>query len=236
MKRFAVFDIDGTLIRWQLYHAAVDKLAKNGALGPDTHQKIHEARMKWKRREDADGFKEYESTLIKFYAEALPKLSTAQFDTVAEEIVSEYQDQAYSYTRDLLKQLKSRGYTLLAISGSQQELVAKIAQHYGFDDFIASQYERSGKGFTGKVFVASSNKKSALMKLVEKHKLDFTGSYGIGDSASDSSMLELVENPVAFNPDSELFQSAKANGWKIVVERKNMVYEMEQQNGRYILV
>jgi phosphoserine phosphatase len=32
-KRFAVFDLDGTLVRWQLYHALVDRLAKKGYLG-----------------------------------------------------------------------------------------------------------------------------------------------------------------------------------------------------------
>src|SRR3546814_11785501 len=29
MKKFAVFDIDGTLIRWQLYHAVVETVAKD---------------------------------------------------------------------------------------------------------------------------------------------------------------------------------------------------------------
>ena len=48
-------------------------------------------------------------------------------------------------------------------------------------------------------------------------------------------MLEIVDNPIAFNPDKEFFQVVKDHGWKIVVERKNMVYELAPSDGRYIL-
>ena len=236
MKRFAVFDIDGTLIRWQLYHAVVDKLAKVGALGNDTHQLIHEARMRWKRRELNYGFKEYEQTLITLYEKAIAKISPTQFDQFVDEIIAEYQDQAYIYTRDLIARLKEQDYLLLAISGSQKELVEKIAKHYGFDDFIASDYERVNGSFSGKVYVASFDKKAALQKLVSTHGLNFEESYAVGDSKSDAAMLEMVAHPIAFNPERELLDIAKSRGWKIVLERKNAIYELENQNGTYTLV
>ena len=33
-RPFAVFDIDGTLIRWQLYHAVADDMAKQNIINP----------------------------------------------------------------------------------------------------------------------------------------------------------------------------------------------------------
>ena len=33
-RPFAVFDIDGTLIRWQLYHSIADTLARLGHIEP----------------------------------------------------------------------------------------------------------------------------------------------------------------------------------------------------------
>jgi phosphoserine phosphatase len=81
------------------------------------------------------------------------------------------------------------------------------------------------------------NKDLALKELVAKHNATFDGSYAVGDSFSDSKMMEIVNNPIAFNPDKELLSVAKKKGWKIVVERKNVIYELEEGNGgTYILV
>ncbi|MBP9738356.1 HAD family phosphatase [Candidatus Saccharibacteria bacterium] len=234
-KQFAVFDIDGTLIRWQLFHAVVDKLAKSGALGDTAHTDIHEARMKWKRREGPDGFYDYESTLIKLYDKAIARLDPAEFDQMTDSVITEYKDQVYTYTRDLVLDLKKKGYVLLAVSGSQKELVAKIATHYGFDDYSATEYRRHAGKFSGEVKVTSHDKETALRDLVKKNNLTFAGSYAVGDSKSDAVMLAMVEHPIAFNPDKNLFDEAKNHGWKIVIERKNMVYELEEANGTYVL-
>lgn len=235
-KRFAVFDIDGTLIRWQLYHAIVDKLAKEGALGDNARQKLHEARMVWKRREGLDAFKAYEKTLIDVYESALDKLSTGLFDSMVETVIAEYKEQTYTYTRDMVKSLKAKGYFLLAISGSHQELIEKLAKHYGFDDWEGTRYERQGQSFSGQKTVVSKDKKTGLQKLASKHGLSYDGSIAIGDSLSDVPMLELVEEPIAFNPDRALFEIARSHGWKVVLERKNMIYKLESKNGSYILV
>ncbi len=131
------------------------------------------------------------------------------------------------------KKLKSEGYFLLAISGSHHELVEKIANFYGFDDFLGTEYERTDKAYTGKKFTPSTDKESALLGLVKKHGLSLVDSIAIGDSLSDAPMLALAENPIAFNPDKNLFDHAKSKGWKIVIERKNVVYELEYNNGTY---
>lgn len=235
MKKFAVFDIDGTLIRWQLYHAVVDRLAATGALGKDAQQQLHDARMVWKRREHPDAFKTYEKALIRVYESSLPHIKPALFDQLVHDVIDEYKDQVYTYTRDLIKELKRQGCVLLAISGSHQELVNEVASYYGFDDCIGTDYHRDESGFSGKKFIASSDKKKVLYSLVDKHNLSFEGSIAVGDSGSDVAMLELVEEPIAFNPDQVLLQAAQKNGWQIVIERKNVVYALEQHDGRYVL-
>lgn len=234
-KSFAVFDIDGTLIRWQLYHVIVDKLASQGHLGRGAEQQLRNARMTWKRREHVDAFKAYEMTAVRLYEAALQQLKPKFFDSFIDEIIEVYKDQTYTYTRDLLKKLKSQGYQLFIISGSHKELIEHIGKHYGFDDWIGSDYKREKGRYTGHKYIASLDKATALKTLAEKHKLDFSNSLAIGDSASDIAMLELVENPIAFNPETKLFATAKQNGWPIVIERKNIVYKLEQKNGKYVL-
>jgi HAD superfamily hydrolase (TIGR01490 family) len=233
-RPFAVFDIDGTLIRWQLYHSVADTLARLGHMDPELHRRIKDARMVWKRR--AGGFADYERELIGVYDQTITRLTREQLETAAQAVFDEYKDQAYTYTRDLIAELKAKGYLLFAISGSQREIVSKIAGYYLFDDFTASIYEYIGGHFTGKKQVVAWDKKKALEKLVEKHGAVYEGSLAIGDSRSDISLLECAETPIAFNPDKSLFEQAKRSGWKVVIERKDMVYELEAKGGRYELV
>lgn len=235
MKRFAVFDIDGTLIRWQLYHAVVDKLAQKQLLGEKAYERLHDARMVWKRREHPEAFRAYETELIKIYESALPTLTAAQFDGAVEEVATEYKTQVYTYTRDLAKTLKEQGYTLIAISGSHKELVQHVAMQFGFDIWVGTEYERDEGRFTGKRVIGSHSKQATLKQIVQDNSLTMDGSYAVGDSKTDAPMLEIADNPVAFNPDRELLKLARDHNWPIVVERKNVVYKLEPHHGSYIL-
>jgi len=235
MKKFAVFDIDGTLIRWQLYHAIADSMVKLGFVKPEAYDSVKLARMDWKRRSPGASFRTYELELIKVYDRVLAGLTTDQFEAAAQVVFDEYKDQVYTYTRELIKDLKSRDYLLFAISGSQIEIVELIARYYEFDDFAGSIYERAGQKFTGHLTIGAHNKDQTLKLMVEKHDAGFAGSIAVGDSLSDAVMLEMVEQPIAFNPDKDLFERAKKQGWKVVLERKNMIYELEGKDGKYQL-
>ncbi len=234
-RPFAVFDIDGTLIRWQLYHAIADALAKKGHIDAKTHQKIKDARMVWKKRTHSEAFSSYQSELVTVYEKLLLDLSVKQFDEAVQAVFDEYKDQIYIYTRELVKRLKKDGYLLFAISGSQIEIVSKIAKYYGFDDCIGTIYSHDNDRFTGAMTIHLGGKHVVLEELIAKHHTSLSGSIAVGDSSGDITMLEMVETPIAFNPEKKLFDYAKGKGWKIVVERKNTVYELENIDGRYLL-
>ncbi|HEX5448030.1 MAG TPA: HAD family phosphatase [Candidatus Saccharimonadales bacterium] len=233
-RKFAVFDIDGTLIRWQLFHAVTDALAQRGHIKPRSYQVMRDARQAWKRR-SGGGFKDYETQVVGIYEAVLKTLTVEQFESAADAVFEEYKDQIYTYTRDLIAKLKKQGYLLFAISGSQTEVVAKIADYYKFDDYVGTVYGRAGQGFSGSKKIGSFNKDKTLKRLVAKHNVSFEDSIGIGDSRGDIAMLELVDQPIAFNPERALFKHAQNKGWKVIVERKNMVYELEEHDGKYQL-
>lgn len=234
-RPFAVFDIDGTLIRWQLYHAIVNELAKQGHLESKAFEKIHKSRMQWKSRSHSESFKEYEHALVGAYHAALTKLKVDDYLAAVDSVFEEYKDQVYTYTRDLLRALKADGYILFSISGSQQEVIQKLAEYYGFDEAVGNTYERKDGYFTGEHAHVVENKSKILAELVHRHKCSYEGSVGVGDSEGDIELLSSVETPLAFNPSRQLFDHAQSNGWKIVIERKNVAYELEPKNGSYIL-
>jgi HAD superfamily hydrolase (TIGR01490 family) len=236
MKKFAVFDIDGTLIRWQLYHAVTDYLAGIGVLSAESMKEVKEARMRWKRRETEDSFHDYETKLIHLYESSITNISPSDLDKAAVEVSKKYKTQVYVYTRNLIKHLKSQGYFLIAISGSHDEIVAHVAESYGFDYAVGSKFERVGDKFTGKKFIASKNKDILLHEIIDRYNLSNKDSYAVGDTVNDSTILAMVETPIAFNPNKELLEIAKQKHWKIVVERKNVYYELSPDpSGKYHL-
>ena len=171
--------------------------------------------MIWKRRQQPDSFKDYEMELVKLYVNILTEITTSQFDGAAKAVFEDYKDQVYIYTRDLIKDLKRQGYLIFAVSGSQTEIVSKIAGYYDFDDFVGREDERSGDKFSGKSTTPIFSKDVALKKLVDKHGATFKDSIAVGDSHSDIKMLELADKPIAFNPERALIEYAKNKGWKI---------------------
>lgn len=232
---FAVFDIDGTIIRWQLFHAIIDALAEDKQLSPEMYAKIREARHKWQTRTHEESFKEYEHSVVEVFIAVLKGMEVAAYTKAAQRVFEEHKDQVYRYTRDMIADLKKQNYVLFAVSGSPSEVVEPFAKYYGFDDFVATVHEHDGHRYTGVVQLVIGRKGEVVKELAAKHGLSFAGSIGVGDSEGDIAMLECTETAIAFNPTKKLFAHAQGQHWRIAIERKNMIYELREQNGRYIL-
>ena len=236
MRPYAVFDLDGTLIRWQLFHVIVDRLGKTGRIDNNTYQDILKSRMAWKRREEIEGFDIYQAKFIDAYNSIVTNLSQKELEELANRAFDEHKDQSYVFTRNLMKDLKNKGYMLFAISGSFSEVVQLIAKHYGFDDSAGTLHTIKRGKFTGAIDVVQYERKVEMLESL-KHKYNLTdkGSVAVGDSMGDYAILKHVENPIVFNPARELFIKAQEHGWKIVVERKNVIYELNKQGDVYKL-
>lgn len=234
-RPFAVFDIDGTVIRWQLYHAIGDALAQQGLINQQAFEQVRAARMSWKRRSGEESFRDYEQALIRVYDQALKGLSVDDLSEAVEKVFEEYKDQVYTYTRDLIRALKAKHYVLLAISGSPDIIVEKLINYYGFSDFAATSYETHNGLLTGSKQLSIGKKAQLLKQLITKHQLTNTGSIAVGDSEGDIDMLKMVKQPIAFNPSKQLAEYASKQHWPIVVERKNVVYSLNYQDNEYRL-
>lgn len=234
-KKFAAFDIDGTLFRSGLSREVIYELVRMGAVPEHVLKNVADKETAWKKRTHGSAFAEFDQAMIDGFDEQLPRLKIAYFDLAAEQVIAAHKDNVYVYTRNLVRTLKEQDYFLIAVSGSQQEIVGPFAEHYGFDTWVGKRFERGGEYFTGHARKTHDKKGKHLQKLIDKHDLTLAGSIAVGDSGGDIEMLSMVEQPIAFNPESNLFEQARAKGWKIVLERKNMIYELEQKGAAYEL-
>jgi HAD superfamily hydrolase (TIGR01490 family) len=236
-RKFAVFDIDGTFFRSHLFWEVVLELANREILHPKLNEYTVEMYDKWKRRTSKRAFEDFDYGVVGELKSLVTELDPIIYDEVVKNVIESKIDHVYTFSKQLMKELKEKDYFVIAISGSRQEEVDIFAPYHGFDDWIGQKFERSadGKKYTGNIEATFKDKHITLDKFVKKHNLTYKDSYAIGDTGSDISMLDVVENPVAFNPNHSLLEHAQQNGWKIVIERKSIVYTMEAQGGSYLL-
>lgn len=230
-RQFAAFDIDGTLFRSGLYREVFYELYNMGSLPSDLTEQTTEKHREWRHRLHGNAFEEFEAVMVHGMDGFLSQLKINDFDTAVARVIEKKADNVYTYTRNLLKSLQEKGYFTVAISGSQQELVEPFAKRYGFDMWVGQQWERGEVYFTGTATKTHTGKDKIITRIVSEHDLTMNGSYAVGDSNGDAGMLGLVDNPIVFNPTYELLQKAIDHGWKIVVERKNIGYELKGEPG-----
>ena len=226
-KKFAVFDIDGTLFRSSLLIELVEGLIDEGLFPKHSRKFFEEEYHLWLDRRGT--YKDYIDKVVLAYIENIPGLYLGDVMEVADSVFLFHKNRVYRFTRDLIEKVKDTHF-LMAISHSPYHIVEHFARKWGFQKVYAFYYELDErKRLTGVVEHEDlmRQKDKILERAIEKENLTLAGSIGVGDSESDAAFLKMVESPIAFNPSSELYRIAKRKGWKIVVERKDVIYTIK---------
>ena len=227
MKKVAIFDIDGTIFRSSLLIELTEELVEQNIFPPSARKIYESAKTDWLDR--TGDYDAYIMKVVESFMKYLKGVSYQDFDRVSKEVIARHQNRTYRYTRDLIKQLKKKGYFLLAISQSPKTILDKFCSKLGFDKVYGRIFELGPSDrFTGKVVDEHliQNKATILRRAAERNGLTLKDSVGVGDTDGDIPFLELVSRPICFNPNALLFKYAKRVGWKTVVERKDVVYEL----------
>ncbi len=226
-SKVAIFDIDGTIFRSSLLIEVVLALIEAGFFPKKVQYVYARSYQEWLDRKDS--YENYIMDVVRVFEENIKNLQHRDFVKIAKQTVLLNRNKTYVYTRDLIKDLKKKGYFILAISHSPKEILDEFCGQWGFDKVYGRVYEVGVSGkFTGNTLYLDeiSDKAKILKRFIEKENLSLADSVGVGDSESDIKFLTFVENPICFNPNSRLYLHAKKHGWKVVVERKDVVYEI----------
>jgi len=230
----AFFDIDGTLFRNSLMIQHFKKLIKYEVIDPSIwHNKVKDVYEEWEKR--YGDFEHYLEVLADVYIEELKGVNKSYIEFIASQVINVNGEMVYKYSRDRIKWHKDNNHKIFFISGSPDFLVSKMAEKYGATEYKGTVYlVDENNNFTGEIVKMwdSENKQKAIDEFLAKYDVDLDNSYAYGDTTGDLSMLRMVGNPIAINPNRELLLAIRDDNYlkdktQIIVERKDVIYKLK---------
>ena len=124
----------------------------------------------------------------------------------------------YAEALELIDEHRKAGRKTVIVSSSPIEIVQPLGEYLGVDDVIATRARIGPDGrYTGELefYAYAAHKAEAIREMAVDEGIDLASSYAYSDSITDLTMLELVGNPVAVNPDRELARVAREREWEV---------------------
>jgi HAD superfamily hydrolase (TIGR01490 family) len=229
----AFFDIDGTLFRNSLMIEHFQKLMNYEVIDPAIwYTKVKKVYLEWERR--FGDFEQYLEILAEVYLEELKGVDKSYIEFIASHVIESNGDMVYKYSRDQIEWHKSQGHKVFFVSGSPDFLVSKMAEKYKVTEYRGTLYKVDNENkFTGEIVRMwdSESKQKVINELIIKYNVDLDNSYAYGDTTGDLSMLRMIGNPVAINPNKNLLSAIRedeklSKNATIIIERKNVIYKL----------
>lgn len=211
----AIFDLDNTLLNGDSDHAWGEYLVEKGIVDADTYKQANDQFLKDYQTGQLNILEYLEFALSPLANNDLETLNTWRKDFLEQKIKPIMLPKAFA----LLEKHKKQGDFILIITATNRFVTELIANEFGVDDLIATEPEISNKRYTGKVSGTPSFQEGKITRLQEwlkgtQHQLE--GAYFYSDSHNDIPLLELVDFPVAVDPDELLRQKSEQHDWPIM--------------------
>lgn len=228
-RKAAFFDIDGTLVNGFIICEFPNYLTSKGYFNKESNSKIQEYLIKYKKGEISDS--EASIKIPQEYSKGLKGQKEIKIKKLAKMFMDNYRSNFYTYAKELVKLMKSKGYVTIAISGSPIEAIKEL-NFFGFDQYYGSETEANNGTYTGKLrknLVDAKVKEETFSMITKNEKIDLENSIAFGDTEHDSPILSKVKNPFVINAGLGLIKYAKRKGWTIctpdnIIEKiKNLV-------------
>ncbi len=211
----AIFDLDNTLLGGDSDHAWGEFLVEKEIVDPAHYQQANDHFYQCYQAGNLD-ILEY----LAFALKPLAEHSKAQLDDwhqqfMLEKVAAMRLDKADA----LLEKHRLAGDTLLIITATNIFITGPIAAALGVDEILATEPEFDGERYTGKVSGTPCFQEGKVIRLkrwLEQHQRDLEGSFFYSDSHNDLPLLELVDKPVAVDPDEQLREIAEQRDWPVI--------------------
>ena len=213
--KLAIFDLDETLIAIDSDHAWGDYVAAKGLVDVTNHeQQNRQFYEDYKNGElDIDAYLAFSTHVLTQHSlEALYRERANFIQTVIE-------PKLLSKGRALVEEHRAAGDQLIIVTATLEFVTRPIADLLGISELLAPIPELTDKGYTGKIVGVPSygpGKVTRLRTWMEDKPFSLEGSTFYSDSHNDLPLLNLVDHPVAVDPDPTLAKVAAEKGWKCI--------------------
>jgi len=221
MKKIAVFDVDGTLSDFRLGVELLKELCSLGAIRGVSQTTFQRQYDEWSVAVDKTAY--YDSHLDAYFDTGLVGVDKNVFEEAGARIAAHAFPHFYQEVLAALKEHQQHGRFIILISKSPEPAVAKIAALVHANAYWGWQFNFDAHHkYVGQYVYPNdeSDKAYIIKQLVAKHHVSFEDAYAYGDSDGDISMLRVVANPTAVNPEPKLLDEARAHGWNILTTAK----------------
>lgn len=226
-NKLAIFDIDGTVFRRSLMVELMKELVYRGVFPRRAERMVEKEYHAWVNRKCS--YQLYIDKVVDVFKNTLRGCKQSDIENAGKKTINYFRDRRYIYARNLMARLRKTHF-LLAISGSPVEIVNEYNEYLKFDKIYGTIFEVDKNGrYTGKIVLNGAKEKEKIInKFIQENNFNTVGSIGIGDTEYDASFLNKVEKPIAFNPNGNLVKIAKDKKWKIVIEKKDIICEINE--------
>jgi len=213
----AFFDVDNTMMQGaSIYHFARGLAARKLFTTKDLLMfALGQAIFRIRGNENPEHIAKAKETALAFVA----GLKVEDVVRLGEEIYDEEMAaRIWPGTRRLAQQHLDAGQRVWLVTATPVELAQVIARRLGLTGALGTVAETRDGVYTGRLvgdLLHGPAKADAVRALARREGLDLSRCSAYSDSANDLPMLRLVGNPVAINPDAELREESRANGWQI---------------------
>ena len=204
----AIFDLDNTLLSIDSDHAWGEFLVEQGAVDPVAYREANERFLADYNAGTLD--------MMAFLALALKPLADNSPEQLAawhqQFMISKIEPNILPKAEELLARHRTKGDTLLIITATNRFITGPIAERLGVDDLIAVDPEMVDGRYTGRVAGVPSYREGKVTRLeawLEGQECTLDDAWFYSDSHNDLPLLEVVDNPVAVDPDDTLRQVAE---------------------------
>ncbi len=118
---------------------------------------------------------------------------------------------------------RAKGHELVVVTATNRFITEPIATRLGIRNLLACEGEIVDGRYTGNpsgVPTFREGKVTRLQEWLAGRDATLEGAWFYSDSHNDLPLLELVDNPVAVDPDDQLRAIAETRGWKIISLRR----------------
>lgn len=211
----AIFDLDNTLIGGDSDHAWGEFLCKKGIVDTEEYRRANDYFYEQYKSGGLD-IHEY----LNFALLPLTQHEVSQLKTWHDEFMREMIEPIMLPKADaLLKKHREQGDFLLIITATNSFVTQPIADRLGVDAILATDPEMKDGAYTGHVAGTpcfQHGKVERLHSWLADTGHSLKDSYFYSDSHNDLPLLELVDHPVAVNPDEILDEHAQKQGWEVL--------------------